>query len=36
MMPQRAMQKRVSPRAKNGLDNAGNRQPDQRAGPASL
>jgi threonine/homoserine/homoserine lactone efflux protein len=28
MMPQRAMQKRVSPQVKNGLDNAGNRQPN--------
>jgi hypothetical protein len=28
MMPQRAMQKRVSPEVKNALDNAGNRRPD--------
>jgi hypothetical protein len=30
MMPQRAMQKRVSPGVKNALDNAGNCKPNQR------
>jgi len=34
MMRRCAMQKRISPEVKNGLDNAGNRQPNQYAGPA--
>ena len=32
-MPHCAMQKRVSPEVKNGLDNAGNRQPDRARHP---